>query len=136
PAAFKQGMTVIADSSVLNYLILIEAADVLQQLFKEIIIPEAVAAELQRPKTPAKVATWMAQRPDWLRINTPATSRADKQLEKLGAGEREAIALALIYFPEVLLLLDDQGKRGGWAPPNPVHGYARHSGQGRCGWLG
>jgi len=44
-------MTVIADSSILNYLILIDAVQVLPQIFREVLIPEAVCSELQKPRT-------------------------------------------------------------------------------------
>jgi hypothetical protein len=41
------------------------------------------------------------------RIQKPLGTPADERLEKLGAGEREAIALAMMYFPDVLLLVDE-----------------------------
>ncbi len=100
-------MTVIADSSVLNYLILIDAVAILPQLFGVILVPDAVLAELQRTGTPSKVAAWVSGRPEWVRIQKPRATGPDPQLERLGAGEREAITLAMMYFPDVLLLLDE-----------------------------
>ena len=100
-------MTVIADSSVVNYLILIDTIQILQPLFGEVLIPKAVSEELRRPGTPSKVATWMSRRPDWLRLQTPKRITVDNALEKLGDGEREAVILALEYFPDVLLLIDE-----------------------------
>lgn len=44
-------MITVSNTTPLRYLIEIEAADILQNLFGQIIIPEKVAEELQRPKT-------------------------------------------------------------------------------------
>jgi len=70
-------MTVPADSSVLNYLILIDAVQVLPQIFGEVLIPEAVCSELQRSRTPSKVATWISERPNWLRVHKPTASQSE-----------------------------------------------------------
>jgi predicted nucleic acid-binding protein len=42
-------MIVVADSSPLHYLILIEQVGLLRQLYSEVVTPEAVLAELSRP---------------------------------------------------------------------------------------
>lgn len=39
-------MIVVADTSPINYLILIEAADILRNLYGNVVIPEAVVQEL------------------------------------------------------------------------------------------
>ena len=108
-------MTVVADTSPLNYLVLIDAIDVLPQLFGRVLIPEAVALELQRPRTPPEVASWLTAQPAWLVIQAPtqpASDPADQELERLGAGEREAIMLASQHRPDVLLLIDEgKGRR-------------------------
>lgn len=46
---------IISDTTPLRYLIEIEAVHILESLFGRVIIPEKVAEELQRPKTPQKV---------------------------------------------------------------------------------
>jgi predicted nucleic acid-binding protein len=46
---------VVADTSPLNYLILIDQADLLPSLFGEVLLPHAVHRELQHPKTPERV---------------------------------------------------------------------------------
>jgi len=61
-------MLVIADASPLHYLVLIASTDILPALFDRIVIPRAVAAELQHPQTPAVVRAWMATPPAWLDI--------------------------------------------------------------------
>ena len=45
-------MIVIADSTPLNYLILIHQVDLLPQLFDRVLIPPAVFEELQHRETP------------------------------------------------------------------------------------
>jgi predicted nucleic acid-binding protein len=84
---------VIADTTPLNYLVLIGHADVLAQLYDTVLIPPAVLEELQRSRTPAPVRSWIAARPAWLEARTVQTNLG-AALEHLGAGEREAICLA------------------------------------------
>lgn len=43
---------VVADTTPLNYLILIERADILAVIFGEVLIPEAVLEELRHPEAP------------------------------------------------------------------------------------
>jgi predicted nucleic acid-binding protein len=42
--------------------------DLLRQLYAEVIIPEAVLAELSRPASPAAVSGWLALAPPWFRV--------------------------------------------------------------------
>src|ERR1700730_15223932 len=104
-------MVVVADSSPLNYLLLIDVIQILPELFGQVFIPEAVSRELQSAATPPKVAAWMSRPPSWLRLEKASTLE-DDELEKLGAGEREAIAISLAHQSDVLLLIDeDRGRR-------------------------
>jgi predicted nucleic acid-binding protein len=86
-------MIVVADTTPLNYLILIGEIDVLPKLYGRVVIPPAVQEELTRLRAPASVRAWIAQPPPWLEVLSPAPV-ADTRLAKLDAGEREAIALA------------------------------------------
>ena len=61
-------MIVIADSTPLNYLILIRQADLLPQLFDRVLIPPAVFEELQHQETPIVVRHWIAGPPSWLHV--------------------------------------------------------------------
>lgn len=88
-------MVVIADTSPLNYVILIGRAAVLPALFCEVVIPPAVFEELQRERAPRVVREFVQSRPDWLLL----AGRIPEQSEVLAEeafddGEREAIALA------------------------------------------
>ena len=59
--------------------------------------------ELTRPKAPETVRSWMAHPPPWLEVITPALP-PDPVLSHLDFGEAQAIALALEYEAELLLL--------------------------------
>ena len=48
-------MLVVADTTPINYLVLIAQIDILAALYPQVVIPSAVAAELQHPKAPAVV---------------------------------------------------------------------------------
>lgn len=97
--------TIVSDTSPINYLVLIGAIDVLPQLFGEVLIPPAVWIELQHPKTPKKVFEWAASLPAWAKVTAP--QQVDTSIG-LGAGEMEAIALALERQIPALLMDDRQ----------------------------
>jgi predicted nucleic acid-binding protein len=98
-------MLVIADTSPLHYLVLIEHTAILPTLFGRVLIPPVVAEELQRPRTPEPVRTWMASPPARLEMCPPRPPLLTTAL-RLGAGEREALSLAHELHAD-LLLLDD-----------------------------
>jgi hypothetical protein len=54
---------VIADTSPINYLVLIDAIEILPQLYGRVIVPNDVLAELTDPGTPKKVASGWAESP-------------------------------------------------------------------------
>jgi len=51
-------MIVVCDTSPVNYLVLIDEIDLLPQLFTAVVLPAAVLAELQHPRTPPRAASW------------------------------------------------------------------------------
>ncbi len=77
-------MIVIADTSPLNYLVLIGEVDILRLLYQRVVIPEGVLRELQHPETPAAVSEWIARRPGWLEVKG-ATVVSDPVLRLLAA---------------------------------------------------
>src|SRR5271165_7096167 len=99
---------VIADTSPVNYLVLIDTIEVLPRLYHRIVIPDEVLAELSAPGTPPSVAAWAAARPDWLDVQH-APSTADQALEDLDSGEQAAIILAERQS-DVLLIDDADGR--------------------------
>lgn len=101
-------MIIVSDTTPLNYLILINQAHVLHELYDSVIIPQSVFDEMQRTETPAEVRAWVAARPEWLEVR--AAQVLDPSL-KLGAGESEAIALALELQADALLLDDKKARQ-------------------------
>jgi predicted nucleic acid-binding protein len=100
---------VAADTSPVNYLILIDCIDLLQRLYVRILIPVEVLNELAATGAPPEVAAWLRNRPAWLEVRTtpvdPSVQFTTVETE-LDAGELAAIRLALSE-PESLLLIDE-----------------------------
>jgi len=59
---------VVADTSPINYLLLIGHIDILPALFEKVILPDAVWAELEHPKAPLVVRDWVAAPPPWVDV--------------------------------------------------------------------
>jgi predicted nucleic acid-binding protein len=72
---------VVADTSPINYLILIGCIDLLRDLYTRIAIPIPVWNELMAPGAPSRVAKWIRDQPAWVdivgnqRINGPRRKR-------------------------------------------------------------
>jgi hypothetical protein len=75
-----------------------------------VIIPQAVYHELQDPHTPKQVKDWIDSAPAWIEIRHADLSFYTSK-KNLGAGEREAIALALELRADALLLDDRDGTK-------------------------
>ncbi len=98
-------MLVIADTSPLNYLILIDAADLLPRLYQRVVLPQAAWEELKHPCAPAAVSRWTDSLPACIEIRqAPDAAHADPSLESLGNGEREAIARSLAITDTLRIL--------------------------------
>ena len=101
-------MIVVADTGPLNYLVLIEAADVLQPLFTHVVVPKTVGEELRSTSAPAAVRTWIAQPPDWLEVRPDPPS--DPALCFLDPGESAALSLAELLRVDRILIDDRDGR--------------------------
>ena len=101
-------MMVIADTTPINYLLLIAEIDLLFHLFSRIILPEGVLTELRHPKAPAVVRKWASALPAWVEVRHVRVP-IEIQLQGLGPGESEAIALAEHLKPSLLLLDERKG---------------------------
>jgi len=88
-------MIVIADTTPLNYLVLIEHVEVLAALYTRVVVPETVALELKRKFAPVRV------RPD---------PPFDLTLEFLDPGERAALSLAELLSADEVLIDDWAGR--------------------------
>ena len=101
---------VIADTSPINYLLLIGHIDLLPALFDRVILPAVVRDELGHPKAPLVVREWINNPPDWVDIRqSPVSHAPDSALAGLDAGEEDAIALALELHADLLLMDDEEG---------------------------
>lgn len=107
-------MIVVADTSPLNYLVLIGHIEVLPYFYRRVLIPPSVWEELQDAGTPDPVRTWAARPPVWLERHALRTP-PDASLNFLDRGEREAIALALEVGADRLIadetLAQEEAKR-------------------------
>jgi predicted nucleic acid-binding protein len=102
-------LIVVADTSPLSYLLLIECIDILPSLFGRVHIPEAVRGELSSPRAPAPLRAWIEEPPLWLRIHNVASGDTPA-LNQLHVGEREAIILADELSAD-LIVLDEKAAR-------------------------
>ena len=104
-------MLVVADTSPLNYLVLMQQDTLLPTLYERVIIPPAVHEELQRPRTPQAVRQWVAHPPGWLTIQPPQQPLSGQQFLRLDEGELEAIPLAQELHADLLLMDERDGRR-------------------------
>ncbi len=61
-------MLVVADTTPINYLILIEQVGILRSLYGQVVLPRAAATELSHPRAPEIVRTWIGSPPSWCTI--------------------------------------------------------------------
>ncbi len=92
---------VVADTTPLNYLIIIGRVEILASLFGEVLIPQAVLEELNHPKAPEAVSRWLQE---------PPVEHLDETIQ-LGKGENEAISLAMERRVK-MVLMDERLGRG------------------------
>jgi predicted nucleic acid-binding protein len=102
-------MLVVADSSPLHYLVLIDHAAILPTLFGQVVIPPTAVEELQRSRTSALVRDWMSSSPACLEIRHPRQT-PEALLFRLGAGERDVIVLAQEMQATLLWMNDMEGR--------------------------
>src|SRR5260370_14407928 len=98
--------SIVADTTPLNYLVLIQGAEILPNLYRRVLIPPAVKAELAHANAPDIVRAWISQPPSWLEA-VPLKLPVDSTLSHLDAGEGEAISLA-VELNATLLLMDER----------------------------
>ena len=103
-------MIVVADTSPLRCLILIEYVHVLPALYGSVVVPPAVVRELDQEQTPDLVRMWLSARPEWLQLQAPRQALSSSR-DVLGPGEREAIALAEELSADAVLIDDRDGRR-------------------------
>jgi predicted nucleic acid-binding protein len=114
-------MIVVADTSPLNYIVRLGYEDLLWEMYSRVLVPQAVLVEMQHLDAPTDVRLWACSPPPWL--ETVPVRQVDSSLPiELGAGEREAISLALEVHADVLLIDERAGRREAEARHIPVAG--------------
>jgi predicted nucleic acid-binding protein len=103
-------MIVVADTSPIRYLVLIDEIEVLPFLFGHVIIPDIVLKELQDAGTPEVVRLWIARSHDWLEIR-PLVPIVLPEVSVLDAGESAAIQLAIHLGANAVLIDEARGRR-------------------------
>jgi predicted nucleic acid-binding protein len=103
-------MIVVSNTSPLYYLIAVQQAEILPQLFETIYVPPAVIRELSHANTPPAVRQWAATQPSWLRIDRLARPLDVELSANLDQGEAEAIQLAEEKHADLLIMDEWKGR--------------------------
>jgi len=102
-------MTVVTNTSPLNYLVQIGEAETLVTLCGNIHIPATVRAELQATEAPVEVRRWIASPPAWLQVHSVVAQPLPTTVE-LHPGERDAILLARELKADFLVMDELDGR--------------------------
>ena len=104
-------MSVVSNASPLIGLARIGELDLLQQLYRELVIPEAIEHEVVVDGAELPAADQVGKA-TWIKPQAVSNKQLVRVLqENLGAGEAEAIALALETEAELLLLDEHRGRQ-------------------------
>ena len=102
-------MTVIADTSPLQYAVEIDMAPALFRLYGRIVVPMAVACEMRHPSAPVLLRRWVENNQEKIQVQSVQVPD-DSRLALLDLGEREAIALAEQTRGSLLIIDDGEGR--------------------------
>lgn len=97
---------VIADTSPIQYLYQTKLLDLFPKLYGSVTIPQAVANELAAGAA-LNVSLPNVNSLSWLKVKTTTVDLALQAINGLGAGEKEALALAL-EIEDSLVIVDDR----------------------------
>ncbi|HEX7191073.1 MAG TPA: DUF3368 domain-containing protein [Thermoanaerobaculia bacterium] len=92
-------------------MVLIRQSELLPQMYGNVMIPDAVAAELTATGSPNDIRAWMSSSPSWLKVISISAEAVASVSESLDLGERAAIALAVRERADLLLMDDADGRR-------------------------
>jgi predicted nucleic acid-binding protein len=87
----------------INYLVLLGHIEILGSLFDRVFVPASVWDEFHHPDAPPPIRDWCAIPLSWFERRSLA-SEPEGSLSYLGKGEREAIALAVEFHADRLLV--------------------------------
>lgn len=93
------------DTSPLLYFYRIDQLTLLHRLFDRVLVPEAVVTELARGNAQGVSVPILTDYP-WIEIRQIERRSVSERVDSLGAGEREAILLALDGYADWVILDD------------------------------
>jgi predicted nucleic acid-binding protein len=100
---------VVSDTSPIRALAHLGHLDLLHALFGEVLIPPAVVAELEQPRS--KLPPILIQKLVFVRIEAPRNRAAvEELLLTLGPGEAEAVVLAIEVGADAILIDESAGR--------------------------
>jgi predicted nucleic acid-binding protein len=115
-------MIAVSNTTPLRYLVVIRQQELLQKLFRKVLIPRAEFEELTDPHTPSVVRDVVSSCPEWITVEDVGKSPSLPKLDLLHRGEKEAIWLAEKVRPDFLLLDEQAGRKAALRRGLPVTG--------------
>jgi len=115
-------MIAVSNTTPLRYLIAIDQHHLLGQLFEAVIVPAAVHEELTEARTPENVRLCVLSLPAWYEVRSVTEIHETTFPVALHRGEREAILLAELLRPDVILIDEQIGRTIALARNLPVTG--------------
>jgi predicted nucleic acid-binding protein len=104
-------MIVVSNTSPLHYLIAVERAVILAQLFTKIHVSPAVIEEMLHTSTPHGIRRWASNYPAWLTVDSLTRPVAADLVARLDRGEAEAIQLAEEKTADLIILDERNGRK-------------------------
>src|ERR1035438_1345967 len=99
--------TIVADAGPLHYLVLVDCAELLANVFDRVLVPVEVRDELSHRNAPTRVKNWIKSAPTWLVVEHVVQFRP---ITGLHPGEAAALQLALQTKTRTLLMDDLDGR--------------------------
>jgi predicted nucleic acid-binding protein len=103
-------MIAVSNTTPLRYLIALDQQHLLGQLFETIFFPTAVHEELTEARTPENVRLRVLSLPAWYEIRAVDEHQEAIFPVALHRGERQAILLAEMLRPDVILIDEQIGR--------------------------
>jgi uncharacterized protein len=104
-------VTAVSDTSPLRHLIAAGWVNLIEHIFRRVLIPRAVEQELIHRAAPKSVRQWMAQRPSCFEAIDLAHPPDSAPVQRLDRGEAEAIHLATSLDADFLLMDEHRGRQ-------------------------